>query len=157
MTHPPEQLDSDAPRKEIVAVPGLGPSAQFGYSQCVRVGRTVYLAGQCGLGEGHEVVSPEFEPQARRALERVQLAVEAAGGTLDDIVTMTVFITDTRFGRVFTGLRRELFGTDFPASALVGVSALMPLGALIEIQAVAVLGSGSRDGQPRSTDNPGGR
>ena len=44
----------------------------------------------------------EFEPQARAALDRVRAAVEAAGGTLDDVVAMTVFITDTRFGRVFT-------------------------------------------------------
>ncbi len=48
---------------------------------------------------------------------------------------MTVFITDTRLGRQFTSLRREFFGSDFPASALICVHSLMPVGALIEIQA----------------------
>jgi 2-iminobutanoate/2-iminopropanoate deaminase len=125
--------------KVIVPVPELEDSTRFGYSQCVRAGQMVFLAGQCGLGDDHEVVSPEFQPQARRALQRVEIAVKAAGGTLADIVTMTVFITDTRLGRIFTGLRREFFGDHFPASALVGVSALMPVGAQIEIQAVAVV------------------
>jgi 2-iminobutanoate/2-iminopropanoate deaminase len=125
--------------KEIVPVPELEDSSPFAYSQCVRSGRMVFLAGQCGLGDDHEIVSPDFEAQARRALERMDLAVRAAGGTRADIVTMTVFITDTRQGRLFTGLRREFFGDQFPASALVGVSSLMPVGALIEIQAIAVL------------------
>ncbi len=128
--------------KQVVAVAGLEDSSEYGYSQCVRVGSMVFLAGQCGLGNDHEVISPEFEPQARRALERMRAAVEAAGGAIEDIVSMTVFITDVRLGRVFTRLRREFFGTRFPASALIGVAALMPTGAMIEIQAIAVLAGG---------------
>lgn len=126
--------------KEIVPVGALEDATPYGYSQCVRVGPFVYIAGQCGLGLDHAVVSQEFEPQCRAALDRVRAAVEAAGGSLDDIVTMTVFITDTSLGRVFTSLRREYFGERFPASALIGVSALMVPGAMIEIQATAVVG-----------------
>lgn len=125
--------------KQVVVVDTLEDSTRFGYSQCVRVGPFVYIAGQCGLGMDHEVVSTEFEPQARAALDRVRAAVEAAGGSLDDIVSMTVFITDTSLGRVFTSLRRAYFGDNFPVSALIGVSALMVPGAMIEIQATAVL------------------
>lgn len=128
--------------KQIVPVADLEDASVYGYSQCVRVGPFVYLAGQCGLGTDHRVVSPEFEPQAHAALERVRSAVEAAGGTIHDIVTMTVFITDTDLGRIFTSLRREFFGHDFPASALIGVSTLMVPGAMIEIQATAII-SGS--------------
>lgn len=113
-------LLSPAP-KQIVAVRTLEDASAFGYSQCVKV------------------VSLEFEPQARAALERVRAAVEAAGGTLSDIVAMTVFITDTRFGRVFTSLRREYFGQDFPTSAVIGVSTLMVPQAMIEVQATAIL------------------
>lgn len=102
----------------------------------------MYVAGQCGLGPDHQVVSLEFEPQARAALDRVRRAVEAVGGTLSDVVTMTVFITDVSLGRVFTALRREVFGERFPASALVGVSNLMVPGAMIEVQATAVVGAG---------------
>ena len=125
--------------KQVVPVPGLEDTQAFGYSQCVRVGPLVYLAGQCGLGPDHEVVSLDFVDQARAALDRVRTAVQAAGGSLSDIVSMTVFITDTRLGREFTSLRREYFGKDYPASALIGVSSLMVPHALIEIQACAVV------------------
>ena len=52
--------------KEIVPVPELEDSAQFGYSQCVRAGNLVFLAGQCGLGDDHEIVSSDFAEQAQR-------------------------------------------------------------------------------------------
>lgn len=125
--------------KEIVPVDGLEDPSVYGYSQCVRVGPFVYVAGQCGLGLDHQVVSEDFEDQARAALERIKVALVAAGGTMADVVTMTVFITDTSLGRIFTSLRREYFAGDYPASALIGVSKLMVPGALIEIQATAVL------------------
>jgi 2-iminobutanoate/2-iminopropanoate deaminase len=132
---------SSSPAKRIVQVPELEDATEYGYSQCVQVGSLLFVAGQCGLGTDHDIVSPEFEPQARAALERVRHAVESAGGELTDVVSMTVFITDIRLGRVFTTLRRELFGRDYPASALVGVTSLMVPGALVEVQATAVLGS----------------
>lgn len=125
--------------KQIVPVDRLEDAGRYGYSQCVRVGPFVYVAGQCGLGTDHRIVSPDFEDQARAALDRVRAAVEAAGGGLDDIIAMTVFITDTSLGRVFTSLRRDYFGDRFPTSALIGVSALMVPGAMIEIQATAVI------------------
>jgi enamine deaminase RidA (YjgF/YER057c/UK114 family) len=73
-------------------------------------------------------------------LDAIRLAVEAAGGTLDDIVTMTVFITDLQRYPVFGDVRKEFFPERFPASAAVGVAGLVPPGAMIEIQATAVLG-----------------
>jgi enamine deaminase RidA (YjgF/YER057c/UK114 family) len=124
--------------KKFVSVPELEDSSMFGYSQCLTLGDNIYVAGQCGLGPDHEIVSPEFEPQARAAIERVRAGLEAAGGSLDDVVAMTVFVTDIRYGREFTKLRREYFREPYPTSALIGVSALMPLGALIEIQVRAV-------------------
>lgn len=123
--------------KEHIPVPEMKDPTQYGYSQCLRAGDMVYVAGQCGIGDDHQIVSPEFEPQARQAIERVRTALAAAGGTLDDIVAMTVFITDTRFGRVFTSMRAELFNEPYPTSALIGISHLMPPGAMIEIQASA--------------------
>ncbi|PYR93635.1 MAG: hypothetical protein DMG19_01355 [Acidobacteria bacterium] len=57
----------------------------------------------------------------------------------NDIVTMTVFITDVRLGPEFLRIRKEILGRDFPASALIGVSRLMPVDGLLEIQAIAVL------------------
>ena len=98
-------------RKEIVPVAALEDATRYGYSQCVRVGPLVYIAGQCGLGLDHEVVSPEFEPQARAALDRVRAAVEAAGGTfgphIDDYEH--VFSVQAGHGEAMVGkLRRPI-------------------------------------------------
>jgi len=65
--------------------------------------------------------------------------LEAAGGSLDNLVTMTVFVTDIRHGDEFVRLRGEILKRDFPASALIGVSHLANPDALIEIQAIATL------------------
>jgi enamine deaminase RidA (YjgF/YER057c/UK114 family) len=126
-------------QKQYIEVPELEDSSAFGYSQCLRLGNNLYIAGQCGLGPDHEIVSPDFDAQARRALDRISFALRAAGGTMDDITEMTVFVTDIRYGRMFTGLRREYFEPPYPTSAVIGVHALIPMGALVEVQARAVL------------------
>lgn len=123
----------------IGQVDELEDTTIYGYSAYVRRNNVVYLAGQCGLNEQHEIVSPDFATQARRCFERVEIALAAAGGRLRDVVSMTVFITDARYGRVLTDIRREFFAEPYPASALVTVSQLMPLGALVEVQAIAVI------------------
>ena len=69
----------------------------------------------------------------------MRLILEAAGGSLDDLVTMTVFVTDIRYGDEFVRLRGEILKRDFPASALIGISQLAAPEALIEIQAPVVL------------------
>ena len=74
-----------------------------------------------------------------RTFENLRTNVEAAGGTLADIVTMTVFITDIRFGDRFTEMRRDYF-TNYPGSALIGVESLARPEMMLEIQAIAVIG-----------------
>ena len=66
--------------------------------------------------------------------------LEEAGGALADIVTMTVFITDARYGDRFTQLRKEIFGDNFPASALITVAGLARPEMLVEVQGIAVIG-----------------
>jgi 2-iminobutanoate/2-iminopropanoate deaminase len=99
----------------------------------------LFLAGQTGHDAQPQPGVGRFEAQTRRTFERIRMIVEAAGGPLDDLVTMTVFVTDVRFGDEFVRLRSEILKRDFPASALVGISQLANPGALIEIQAVATL------------------
>jgi 2-iminobutanoate/2-iminopropanoate deaminase len=124
--------------KRIVPVEGLIDSSRYGFSHCVVSGDHVYVAGQCGHGEGG-AIPDDFGDQCRLTLHAIQLAVEAAGGTLDDVVTMTVFVTDLALYPVFSQVRQEFFPQDFPASAAVGVAGLVPPGAKIEIQATAVV------------------
>jgi 2-iminobutanoate/2-iminopropanoate deaminase len=83
----------------------------------------------------------DFETQAREAFHRLDLTLKRAGGSLADMVTMTVFINDPRHGDRFVGMRGGFFPNgNFPASALITVSHFARPGMLIEIQGVAVVG-----------------
>jgi 2-iminobutanoate/2-iminopropanoate deaminase len=113
------------------------------YSPAVEVtgGTTIYMAGQTGYQDDRGEVYPgDFDSQVRVAFERMRKTLQATGGRLDDIVTMTVFVTDMANGTRFTQLRKEFFQEDrYPASALIGVKELARPEMLIEIQAVAVV------------------
>lgn len=113
------------------------------YSPAVKTtgGTTIYMAGQTGYqDERGETYPADFDGQVRVAFERMRKTLERAGGKLDDIVTMTVFITDMANGTRFTQLRKEFF-TDgrYPASALIGIKELARPEMMIEIQAIAVV------------------
>jgi 2-iminobutanoate/2-iminopropanoate deaminase len=113
------------------------------YSQAVvtRGGRIVWLAGQVGAAEASgRSLAGDFDGQVREIFSRLGDTLEAAGGKLADMVTMTVFITDTRYGDRFTELRKEIFGDNFPASALITVAGLARPEMLVEVQGVAVIG-----------------
>src|SRR5690242_3872986 len=124
--------------KQTIQPEGLNnPGATRSYSHGVRSGNLLFLAGQTGNDARPRDGLGRFEAQTRRAFERMELILKAAGGSLDNLVTMTVFITDIRFGDEFVRLRGEILQRDFPASALIGVSHLAASDALLEIQAVA--------------------
>ncbi len=124
--------------KTIVPVPALIDSAQYGFSHCVVSGDHVFIAGECGH-EADGSIPADFGRQCWLAFDAVKRAVEAAGGTLADVVAMTAFITDRQHYPVFSQVRKEFFPNDFPASAAVGVAFLVPPGAMVEIQATAVV------------------
>lgn len=103
-------------------------------------GRIVWLAGQGATqdDQGKSLVG-DFDGQTRHTFKLISQTLERAGGKLDDIVTMTVFIADTRFGDRFTEIRKEQFKNGYPASALLTVSGFARPEMLVEIQAVAVI------------------
>jgi len=113
------------------------------YSPAVKIsgGTAIYLAGHTGYqDEKGETYPGNFDGQARVAFERLRKTLESAGGKLDDIVTMTVFITDMANGTRFTQLRKEFFQEGrYPASALIGIKELARPEMMIEIQAIAVV------------------
>jgi 2-iminobutanoate/2-iminopropanoate deaminase len=112
-----------------------------GYSQAVITtgGRTIWLAGQVAAEDGSgRSLAGDFDGQVREVFARLGRTLEEAGAKLSDMVTMTVFITDARLGDRFTQLRREIFGDDFPASALITVAGLARPEMLVEVQGVAV-------------------
>jgi 2-iminobutanoate/2-iminopropanoate deaminase len=104
-------------------------------------GRIVWLAGQTVTEDANGAsLAGNFEGQVREIFARLGKTLAEAGGTLADMVTMTVFITDTRYGDRFTELRREIFGDNFPASALVTITGLARPGMVVEVQGIAVIG-----------------
>ncbi|HEY7066985.1 MAG TPA: RidA family protein [Chloroflexota bacterium] len=124
--------------KQIVKPAGLNdPGPTRSYSHGVRAGNLLFLAGQTGTDQPSPAGPGRFEFQVRRSFARMQTILEAAGGSLDNLVTMTVFITDIRYGDEFVRLRGEILQRDFPGSALIGVSHLAHPDALLEIQAIA--------------------
>jgi enamine deaminase RidA (YjgF/YER057c/UK114 family) len=103
-------------------------------------GRIVWLAGQTVLEDANgKSLAGDFEGQVREIFARIGKTLEEAGGKLADLVTMTVFITDTRYGDRLTELRREIFGDNFPGSALVTVTGLARPGMVVEVQGIAVI------------------
>jgi enamine deaminase RidA (YjgF/YER057c/UK114 family) len=105
-------------------------------------GRVVWLAGQTATvdGDGKDIAG-NFEAQTRRVFALMDQTLRRAGGTLANLVTMTVFIKEPRFGDRFVEIRRELFpGGNFPASALITVTNFARPGIEIEIQGIGVVG-----------------
>jgi len=104
-------------------------------------GRIVWLAGQTTVTDldGRDI-SGRFEEQARTVFALINGTLERVGGSLANLVTMTVFINDARHGDRFVELRREFFPDGrYPCSALLTISSFAGPGTLIEIQGVAVI------------------
>ena len=105
-------------------------------------GKTVWLAGQTATADDSgKSLAGDFAGQARQIFKQLGATLEKAGGKLGDMVQMTVFITDVRYGDRLTQLRREIFGDNFPGSALITVTALAVPEAKVDIQRYAVIGS----------------
>ena len=112
------------------------------YSQAVVTegGRSIWLAGQVASEDASgKSLAGDFDGQVREVFSRLGKTLLEAGGTLADMVTMTVFITDARYGDRFTQLRKEIFGDNFPASALITIAALARPEMLVEVQGIAVI------------------
>ena len=115
-------------------------------------GRTVYLAGQTTLtDENGNNIAGNFEAQTRTIFKLIDRTLQRAGGSLKNMVTMTVFITDVRNGDRFVEIRKEMFPDgNFPASALITVTGLARPGMLIEIQGIGVIGDNCSNQKPCS-------
>ena len=117
------------------------PKAIGTYSQAVKAGETVYLSGQIAFDPvTMEVVSDDFAEQAKQVFENVKAVVEAAGGSLSDVVKLNIFLEDLGNFTVLNEIMGQYFSEPYPARAAVQVAAL-PLGVKVEIDGVMVLGS----------------
>lgn len=114
-----------------------------GYAHGVLAGNTVYLGGQTALDEDMNIVPGGIVEQFKQAFSNVLATLEEAGGRPEDLVSVTIYLTDVddymANGREIGRLWREMAGTEYPAMAGIGVSRLWQKEALIEIQGIAVI------------------
>jgi reactive intermediate/imine deaminase len=116
------------------------PAAIGTYSQAVRAGATVYLSGQIPLDPATmQLVGGEPRAQITQVLENLARVAAAAGGSLDDIVKLTVYLTDLAHFPLVNEIMAKYFKEPYPARAAIGVAAL-PRNSEVEIDAVLVLG-----------------
>jgi len=115
------------------------PAAIGTYSQAIDANGLVFLSGQIPLDPATmEVVDGDFEARARRVFDNLAAVAEAAGGSLDDIVKLTVFLTDLGNFATVNAVMEDYFNEPFPARAAVGVASL-PKGVDVEADAILAI------------------
>jgi reactive intermediate/imine deaminase len=124
--------------RTIISTP-QAPAAIGTYSQAVRVGDTVYLSGQIGLDPASMKLVEGIDAQIVRVFDNLKAVAEAAGGSLADVVKLNVYLTDLVNFTTVNEVMGCYFVEPFPARAAVGIASL-PRGALVEADAVMVLG-----------------
>jgi 2-iminobutanoate/2-iminopropanoate deaminase len=115
------------------------PAGIFSSGVKVPVGNLIFVSGQVARNAAGETVGKgDIRAQTRQTLENVKAVLEAAGATMDDIVKVTVFVTDVSHLTAIHEVRAEYFKRDYPASTLVEVKSLVSPELMIEIEAIAV-------------------
>jgi reactive intermediate/imine deaminase len=115
------------------------PAAIGTYSQAIQSGSLVFLSGQIPLDpETMEIVDGDFEARARRVFANLKAVTEAAGGTLDQIVKCTIYLTDLDNFATVNSVMAEFFEEPYPARAALGVASL-PKGSDVEAEAILAL------------------
>ena len=124
--------------KQIIHT-GQAPAAIGPYSQAVRAGNTVYFSGQIPLDPATgNLVDGDIAVQARRAFDNLKAVAEAAGGSLDRIVRLGLYLTDLSQFAAVNAVMQDYFVAPYPARSTIEVSGL-PKGAAFEVDAVMVL------------------
>lgn len=124
---------------KVIIATDQAPAAIGTYSQAIKVGTTVYLSGQIPLVPATmEMVSEDFRAQAQQVFQNLTAVCEAAGGELQDMVKVQIYLTDLSNFAVVNEVMAEHFRTPYPARAAIEVKGL-PKGAQIEIDGVMEL------------------
>ena len=124
---------------KLIRAPGLSEPISH-YSDAVVAGETVYVAGQGSFdANGNLVGGGDVIAQTRQVLENMQLALAAAGATLDDVVKVTVYLKNRDDRPKVNEVRKQYFKANKPASTLIEINRFAIEGMLVEIEAVAVL------------------
>lgn len=126
-------------KKQVIST-AAAPRAIGTYSQAIKAGDTVYLSGQIPLvPETMQMVEGDMRAQITRVFENLRAVAQAAGGSLQDVVKLNVYLTDLAHFPLVSEIMAQYFKEPYPARAAIGVAAL-PRGAGVEMDAVMVFG-----------------
>lgn len=130
--------------RDMLNPPSLARPSGFSHGILTSGGRLLFLAGQTASDASGQIVAPgDLVAQYEKVLQNLQTVVEAAGGTMQDIVKMTIFVDDRDAYRAqlkaLGRIHRAYFGTHYPATALLEISRFFQDEALIEIEGIAVI------------------
>ena len=130
--------DIKAMSKQIISTTNA-PAAIGTYSQATRVGNTIWVSGQIPLDPAtKELVKGDMEAQVRRVFENMKAIVLASGASLDEVVKVSIFLTDLAHFALVNKVMAEYFREPYPARAAIGVASL-PRGAQIEAECIVAL------------------
>jgi enamine deaminase RidA (YjgF/YER057c/UK114 family) len=128
--------------KTSISSPHVGAPPAQTWSNCLVVGNQVFIAGMTATVDKQTVGGDSMYGQAKTIFGKIKALIEAAGGKMDDIVKVVIYVTDIQRREEVWKARREVFTDPFPVSTLVEVRSLFPKDILVEIDAIAVLGAG---------------
>lgn len=128
-------------KKQRIISPQVAEPEAGLWSNCLRIGDTAYVSGMTARArDGKTIEGADAYAQSVVILRKIRDLVAAAGGRMNDVVKLTIFVTDIKQNSGVWRARREFFTGDFPASSLVEVRALALPEILVEIEAVAHIG-----------------
>ena len=124
------------------------------FSRAIQVGNELFVAGMTANGPSGIEGGDSMGGQTTAVFTKIKHLVEAAGGTMNDIVKMTGFITDISRRDEYLKARQPFFTADPPASTLVEITALAAPGLIIEVEVMAIIGSAGRGGPRHGPPHP---
>ena len=126
--------------KTILEPKGVWKSEHFKFSQAVRSGDMLYLAGQTGIDPSGKVVPGGFKEQTKEAFRNIERILEESGGSFKDVLRLTAYFTDMNNLGAYTEIMNEVSGgKDFPAQTVIEVKSLALKELEVEIDAIASL------------------
>jgi enamine deaminase RidA (YjgF/YER057c/UK114 family) len=133
-----------AARIKRISSPEVPEPAPGTWSNCLVVDGIAYVAGMIASGKGDTIIEGDEYEQAKVIFAKIRHLIEAAGGSMADVVKVTIFVTDITQREKVWRARREVFTGNFPASTLVEVRALAKPAVKVEVEAIAHIGAGPR-------------
>ncbi|PZO11078.1 MAG: enamine deaminase RidA [Lysobacteraceae bacterium] len=115
------------------------PYEPFLLSQGIRFGDLLFISGQAGAGENGRIVAGGFRAQGEQAFANLRRALQAGGSSLQDVIKVTIFVTDMAHFDDVVALRRQFFSNPYPADTIAQIQALYTPEAMIEIEAIAAV------------------